>query len=151
GAYLAPYKGRVLLAILASLLSSLCLGGFLLLAKPIAEEVFKPRGAPRAAVGAGADERAGAASGAPSGFSEGAAAPGREESGPESWRAWARRLQDRAERALGLPQLRDYLRASPFTRVPLLIVLIFLLKGIFSYFAEYWLKWVGFQTIQDLR
>jgi subfamily B ATP-binding cassette protein MsbA len=31
------------------------------------------------------------------------------------------------------------------------IVLLFLLKGIFNYFAEYWLKWVGFRTIQDLR
>jgi hypothetical protein len=25
------------------------------------------------------------------------------------------------------------------------IVLLFLLKGIFNYFAEYWLKWVGFR------
>ena len=153
GSYLAPYKGRVLLAILASMLASICLGGFWLLARPIAEEVFRPRGAPRAALGA---VTAGYA-GRPTAFSrpdlEGApaAAPGTGSGGVEGWRASLRRLQERLEAAIGLARLREYLRASPFTRVPILIVVIFLLKGIFSYFAEYWLKWVGYRMIQDLR
>ena len=42
GHYLKPYKARIALAVLSSFLSSACLGGFLLLVRPIAEETFRP-------------------------------------------------------------------------------------------------------------
>src|SRR2546422_9960885 len=112
GSYLAPYKGRVLLAILASMLASLCLGGFWLLARPIAEEVFKQRETVHAPQASAPDDAIGSAASAPPAFAGGAAAPGNLGGGAESWRAWARRLQARVETALGILQLREYLAAS---------------------------------------
>jgi ATP-binding cassette, subfamily B, bacterial MsbA len=42
-------------------------------------------------------------------------------------------------------------REQLFTIIPLTLVAIFLLKGVFNYFGKYWLDGVGLATITDLR
>jgi ATP-binding cassette, subfamily B, bacterial MsbA len=42
-------------------------------------------------------------------------------------------------------------REQLFTIIPLTLVLIFLVKGVFNYFGKYWLDGVGLATITDLR
>jgi len=45
----------------------------------------------------------------------------------------------------------DVGREKLFTIIPLTLVAIFLLKGVFNYFGKYWLDRVGLATITDLR
>jgi len=42
-------------------------------------------------------------------------------------------------------------REHMFTYIPLTLVLIFIVKGVFSYFGKYWMDSVGLSTITDLR
>src|SRR5439155_13617698 len=136
--YLRPYKGRILLAILASFLATACLAAFLALVKPIITETFKPhRPAPSSVV---AGDRLSREEG-PRELDPGGA--GGVDLIPSG--AAMRSLRERAEDLLGLTRLVSWLEESPFARVPPVVVLIFLLKGICTYFAEYWLKWVGYR------
>jgi subfamily B ATP-binding cassette protein MsbA len=158
--YLAPYKGRIVLGIVASLLASLCLGGFMLLVRPIADGIFRNSARPGAAnsaaaavqglvlPGTGADSASAgsAAAGATGGTGESSGA-----NVVEGWRAWLKGLQTRIRHSAVAVAANDWLIASPFTRVPLMIVLLFFIKDALTYFAEYWLKWVGYRMIQDLR
>src|SRR5262245_58253743 len=158
GRYLRPYKGRILLAVAASFISTVFLSGFWVLASSIIRETLSP---PAAAVdlldaGAGSPTVTHAPAEAVPGASSapGAAPAPSASSGAGSLaRLRARLLALRGELAdsLGFTAFKRWLSESPFTRLPPVIVILFLLKGIFTYFAEYWLKWVGFRTIQDLR
>lgn len=56
-----------------------------------------------------------------------------------------------ALRKFGLDILAGVGREQLFTIIPLTLVAIFLLKGIFNYFGKYWLDAVGLATITDLR
>ena len=155
--YLAPYKGRIVLGITASLLASLCLAGFMLLVRPIADGIFRTTGRPGAETSATAPVQeivlpgtggdvvpAGSASTGATGAAGGTNVI-------EGWRGWLKGLQARLKHSAVAVAVNDWLLASPFTRVPLLIVLLFFIKDALTYFAEYWLKWVGYRMIQDLR
>ncbi len=52
---------------------------------------------------------------------------------------------------LGVDLFAGVGREQLFTIIPLTLVAIFLLKGIFNYFGKYWLDAVGLATITDLR
>ncbi|MEW6758318.1 MAG: ABC transporter ATP-binding protein [Acidobacteriota bacterium] len=52
---------------------------------------------------------------------------------------------------LGLDRFFDLDSASLFVAIPVSLVAIFLVKGIFGYFGKYWLDGVGLSTITDLR
>jgi subfamily B ATP-binding cassette protein MsbA len=204
--YLKRYKARISMAVAASFISAACLGAFILLIRPIAEEAFRTQGGNRPTVGYGihlplegdgggaeaprgdqvlgpaagteggaapegaggepsrhlptphpgsaAEPRAGGGSDASGGAGDREGAPASRSSGGASLATWQRRLKALRVRALedlGFVRFAAYLHESPYTRVPLFVVFVFLLKGIFTYFAEYWLKWVGYRTIQDLR
>ncbi len=56
-----------------------------------------------------------------------------------------------ALRKFGLDLLAGVDREQLFTIIPLTLVAIFLLKGMFNYFGKYWLDAVGLATITDLR
>jgi len=162
GRYLRPYKGRILMAVAASFIATVFLGGFWYVALKIIRDTLSP---PTAAVDVisqvtgGLPDRhetpeASAAPGAAGDTAREPAPAGAASEGVgflEGLRARLVALRGTLAQSLGFNAFNDWLKRSPFTRLPPVIVLLFLLKGIFNYFSEYWLKWVGFRTIQDLR
>src|SRR4029453_2349710 len=156
GRYLRPYKGRILMAVAASFISTVFLSGFWVLASSVIRDTLTP---PAAAVDL-LDAGRAAPPSRPAHTEESAQSPGPAAPAPAASSgtgALARMrerlvgLRDVLADALGFTAFRRWLRESPFTRLPPVIVILFLLKGVFTYFAEYWLKWVGYRTIQDLR
>jgi subfamily B ATP-binding cassette protein MsbA len=56
-----------------------------------------------------------------------------------------------AARRVGLDRLLPMDREHLFLVIPAALILIFFVKGIFSYFGKYWMDGVGLATITDLR
>src|SRR5262249_28345352 len=145
------------LAVAASFVSTVFLSGFWLLANSIIRETLRPPAAAVALLDAGTGAvpvpRAGEGAGPAAGRAPSTAAPagGSKAEVLDGIRARLLALRGTLAERLGFRAFEHWLRESPFTRLPPVIVLLFLIKGIFTYFAEYWLKWVGFRTIQDLR
>jgi ABC-type multidrug transport system fused ATPase/permease subunit len=161
GRYLRPYKGRILMAVAASFVSTIFLGCFWYLAPAIIRDTLSPPpGLTLAPRRAGRCSRADAPAGvgAPAGRSAGsrqAAAPRiRGTSASSRARPGSRACVASAARtsrsSLGFNAFNAWLREVPFTRLPRHRPPL-PAQGIFNYFSEYWLKWVGFRTIQDLR
>jgi len=139
GHWLGPYRGRLAAAIVCSLLSVLCLTAGLGLIKPIVEQMIEP--------GRGA-----AVSGAPASPAD---KPSIESALPSEFRAtmdrWAQEARGLMERTLHVAEIKGWLAEKPFARLPLLIVILAFLKGIFGYLAEFQIRWVGYRLVSDLR
>ena len=144
-----PYKGRLAAAIACSLISVACLAAGFALIKPIFEQMTlasqkigdHPAGAEAGETGAAA------------------AAKGQGEARKSPWESgsmkrakeWLERLRASLEESLGIPRLKAWVAASPYVRLPLLIVMLALLKGAFGFLSEFQIRWVGTRLISDLR
>jgi len=154
--WVLPYKTRLLAAIACSLLSVVCLTAGFVLIKPIIEEMVPAQATKSAPSGNAAAGGSAEGSGL---VGESSAAPfpapsagGRDAAPLENrLKAWWAATRKGLEERLGIARLKRWLAASPFTRLPLLIIGLVLLKGVFGYFAESQIRWVGTRLISDLR
>lgn len=149
--WVLPYKWRLAAAIACSLVAVLCFTSAVVLIKPIFEQmmVASSQGPPGGAAAAPVSSRAGApAEEEPPATRETARAPG-DVGG--ALRKWLEGRRAALERALRVPQMKGWLAASPFTRLPLLIVALTILKGVFGFLAEFQIRWIGTRLISDLR
>jgi subfamily B ATP-binding cassette protein MsbA len=137
--WVLPYKGRLASAIACSLIAVICLTAVVVLIKPVLEMSQPGAGVPAV------PERGTVPAPAKTG----------EAGGPEDLKArfdsWIDGIRQSAEESLHLPAFKAWLAERPYTRLPLLIVVLALLKGIFGFLAEYQIRWVGMRLIADLR
>src|SRR5262245_32749494 len=133
GRYLRPYTGRILMAVAASFIATVFLGGFWYLASSSIRDTLSPPAAGTA--GAGANGTTAEAVRGRGPFSaaggQGSAAAGVGSIGEV--KGWLAGVRTRLADALGITAFNAWIKKSPFTRLPPVIVLLFLLKGLFNY------------------
>ena len=120
---LKPYWSRFLLAFLCLLMVTLCIVAFTSLVKPIFDEVISNSNLPTADVGDEADLQ----------------------TSPK---------EDALTLATKLLHLDEFLpewMQQPAVLVPLILVFIFIIKGVFSYLGNYMMAAVGQGVVRDLR
>lgn len=124
--YVLRYKTALLVALAAAVLSSVFLGGAVSLLKPLIAEMME---GPGSAAAAPAPGRAPAAALRLPGWIEG----------------WKRQVRD-----FSAP-LREWLLEEGYIRVPLAIVFLYLMKGVFGFVSAYGFQKIGLRTVADLR
>ncbi|HEU4403563.1 MAG TPA: ABC transporter transmembrane domain-containing protein [Candidatus Polarisedimenticolia bacterium] len=124
--YVRPYAGRLAAAVACSILVSICYLGLLSLVQPIFDKVFAPT-----AIGPAAT-------------------------------AGKIQFLDQARRLIGAGG-RTFEPLAAFARridegsggtailIGTLVVVLFVLKGVFTYLGEYLTRWTGLQAVRDLR
>ncbi|MBP7146167.1 MAG: ATP-binding cassette domain-containing protein [Acidobacteria bacterium] len=128
--YLFKHRAVLATSLLAAVLSSAFLGGSISLVKPLVEDLARGSGA--AALEQAAPERP--------------KEPGAlERLAPES----LLRLRDQA-RGVWEP-VREWMLAQGYVRIPLVIVLLYVLKGLLGFVAQYGLQRVGMLGAMELR
>ncbi len=127
--YLARYRFTLVGAVLASILASVFLGGSISLVKDLVEALTL-------------GDRAAARVAAPA---EPATPSAAEELAP----GFVRRAKDRLETAWR--PVRAWLLEKGYVRVPLAIVVLYVLKGVFGFLSVYGLRRVGLLTVAELR
>jgi len=120
--YLRPYLGSLIVAAILLALAGGLMSLIISTAKPLINEVLAPLGgAPPVVAAQGAPK--------PTGFD----------------------VLDKARGWLGLDRWPDALRSVPFVLVPVLLVIIFFVRAVASYFGEFLTARTGAYVIRDIR
>ncbi len=131
--YLLRHRWLLAAAVISAILSSVFLGGAVSLLKPMVTELVER------------DAKVAVTEPAPEAIGESALASDDDVGAIAAWESLRRQIRTTFE------PIRRWLLERGYVRVPLAIVLLYVLKGFFGFVAVYGLRAVGLRIVVDLR